>query len=199
MLDVQRVWSSASNLQKKGIRQTMPSSPCGADHAVGACPTPTATLIRRRQNPARSNMRGRRIMTLFSNRDGLRRAVPAYFDFPLPLLLVAALAGGLIACSQPDQSDASNAAANMTVPVRMPPAIVASHTYRCVGGDILYVDFLADETSINVKRGPTGRSLRLAAPAQGLAYVGDGMNLTLDGKDIQLDEPKKPSRMCKRA
>lgn len=115
------------------------------------------------------------------------------------LLMAAPVAGVLVGCSKPDQSNASNAAANMTVPMRMPPAIVASHTYRCVGGEVLYVDFLADETSINVKRGPTGRSLRLTAPAQGLAYVGDGMNLTLDGKDIKLDEAKKPSRMCKRA
>src|SRR3546814_17306370 len=87
-------------------------------------------------------------------------------------LMAAPVAGVLVGCSKPDLSNASNAAANMTVPMRMPPAIVASHTYRCVGGEVLYVDFLADETSINVKRGPTGRSLRLTATAQGLAYVG---------------------------
>src|SRR3546814_18640276 len=81
----------------------------------------------------------------------------------------------------------------------MPPAIVASHTYRCVGGDVLYIDFLADETSINVKRGPTGPSLRLMAAAQGPASVGDGMNLTLNGKDIKLDVPKKTYRTCKHA
>src|SRR3546814_2629033 len=80
----------------------------------------------------------------------------------------------------------------------MPPAIVASHTYRCTGGDVLYVDFLADGTSINVKQRPSGPSLRLPAPSQGLAFVGDGLNLGLNGQDIQIDEPKKPSRLCTR-
>src|SRR3546814_8174222 len=86
---------------------------------------------------------------------------------------------------------------NTTLPIQMPPAIVASHTYRCTGGDVLYVDFLADGTSINVKQRPSGPSLRLTAPSQGLTYVGDGMNLGLNGKDIKIDEPKKPSRMCR--
>lgn len=76
---------------------------------------------------------------------------------------------------------------------------MASHTYRCTGGNVLYVDFLADGTSINVKQRPSGPSLRLTAPSQGLTYVGDGMNLALNGKDIEIDEPKKPSRMCKRS
>lgn len=130
--------------------------------------------------------------------DGFRRGlVPP--RLLVPLLLAVSITGVLIGCSERDQTDASNAAANTTVAIQMPPAIVASHTYRCEGGDVLYIDFLADETSINVRRAPSGRSLRLTAPAQGLAFVGDGMNLTLAGKDIKLDEPKKSSRICKRA
>ncbi|PCE40310.1 MULTISPECIES: hypothetical protein [Sphingomonadaceae] len=136
---------------------------------------------------------------IFSLKDeGLLHRIPPSRRL-FPLLLAVPFVGFLAGCSEPDQTNARNAATNTTASIQMPPAIVASHTYRCVGGDVLYIDFLADETSINVKRGPTGPSLRLTAPAQGLAYVGDGMNLTLNGKDIKLDEPKKPSRTCKRA
>src|SRR3546814_5261429 len=73
----------------------------------------------------------------------------------------------------------------------MPPPIVASHTYRCADGGLLYVDFLQDGTSINVRRQRSGPVLRLSTPAQGLAYVGDGMNLTVSGKEVRIDEPKK--------
>src|SRR3546814_2158567 len=99
------------------------------------------------------------------------------------VLLTVPLAGLLSGCSESDQADTSNMSTNTTLPIQMPPAIVASHTYRCTGGDVLYVDFLADGTSINVKQRPSGPSLRLTAPSQGLTYVGDGMTLGLNGKD----------------
>src|SRR3546814_13995250 len=86
---------------------------------------------------------------------------------------------------------------NTTLPIQMPPAIVASHTYRCTGGDVLYVDFLADGTSINVKQRPSGPSLRLTAPSHGPTYVGDGLNLGLHGKALKTEEPKKPPRTAK--
>lgn len=133
-------------------------------------------------------------MILISSGDGLPRSTALS-----RLLLAASFAGLLVGCSESDQADASNSVTNTTLDVQIPPAIIASHTYRCAGGDVLYVDFLQDGTSINVKRWPSGPSLRLTAPSQGLTYVGDGMNLTLNGKDIKIDGPKKASRICKRS
>lgn len=135
-------------------------------------------------------------MTLVSKGDGWTRRIALSRCL---VLLTVPLAGLLAGCSESDQADTSNTSTNTTLPIQMPHAIVASHTYRCTGGDVLYVDFLADGTSINAKRRPSGPLLRLTAPSQGLAYVGDGMNLTLNGRDIKIDEPKKPSRMCKRS
>lgn len=123
-----------------------------------------------------------------------------YIGLPRYVLLLAVPFAGLLAgCSEKDQADTPDGAANASLPVEMPPAIVASHTYRCSDGSVLYVDFLQDGTSINVRKSGSGPSLRLTAPSQGLAYVGDGMNLTLDGKDIKIDEPKKPLLTCKRS
>lgn len=135
-------------------------------------------------------------MTLMSKGDGWPRRIALSRCL---VLLAVPLAGQLAGCSASDQADTSNTSTKTTAPIQMPPAIVASHTYRCTGGEVLYVDFLQDGTSLNVKRSISGPSLRLTAPAQGLAYVGDGMNLTLNGKDIKIDEPKKPSRLCKRS
>src|SRR3546814_15524432 len=72
------------------------------------------------------------------------------------VLLTVPLAGLLSGCSESDQADTSNMSTNTTLPIQMPPALVASHTYRCTGGDVLYADFLADGTSINVKQRPSG-------------------------------------------
>ena len=105
----------------------------------------------------------------------------------------------LAGCSKKEKREASPTTANATLPVAMPPAIVASHTYRCSDGDVLYVDFLEDGTSINVRWRPSGPALRLTAPSQGLAYVVDGMNLSVSGKEVKVDEPEKASRTCRRA
>src|SRR3546814_6657066 len=94
---------------------------------------------------------------IFSLKDeGLLHRIPPSRRL-FPLLLAVPFVGFLAGCSEPDQTNARNAATNTTASIQMPPAIVASHTYRCVGGDVLYIDFLADDTSINVKRGPTER------------------------------------------
>src|SRR3546814_3772998 len=89
---------------------------------------------------------------IFSLKDeGLLHRIPPSRRL-FPLLLAVPFVGFLAGCSEPDQTNARNAATNTTASIQMPPAIVASHTYRCVGGDVLYIDFLSDETSINVQR-----------------------------------------------
>src|SRR3546814_6373260 len=74
---------------------------------------------------------------IFSLKDEglLHRITPSRRLFPL--LLAVPFVGFLAGCSEPDQTNARNAATNTTASIQMPPAIVASHTYRCVGGDVL--------------------------------------------------------------
>ncbi|ABF54293.1 hypothetical protein Sala_2587 [Sphingopyxis alaskensis RB2256] len=189
----------ASHLREKGTRKTVPASLAARATPWARAPAPTATLWHKRFVIANALecMEGR-VMAFCLKRDGLSHRIAPSRRFAT-LLVAIPFAGVLVGCSGPERAENSEATTNTNVSVQMPPAIVASHTYRCVGGDVLYVDFLADETSIIVRRAPSGPSLRLTAPAQGLAYVGERMNLTLDGKDIKLDEPKKPSQACKRA
>lgn len=135
-------------------------------------------------------------MILISDIDSLRPdgAVSRPMLF-LVVFFVVLLAG----CSDIGEREASNNTANVAPPLAMPPSIVASHTYRCPDGSLLYADFLQDGTSINVRRQPSGPMLRLTAPSQGLTYVGDGMNVALQGKDLRLEEPKRGPFVCKRA
>lgn len=135
-------------------------------------------------------------MTLMCNSDGL--CPGAGFSRHI-LLLAVPVAVLLSGCSEKQEREASTTMVNAPLPVAMPPAIVASHTYRCADGEVFYIDFMHDGTTINVRRWPSDPALRLTAPSQGLAYVGDGMNLTVSGKEVRVDEPKKTSRTCKRA
>src|SRR3546814_10398213 len=85
--------------------------------------------------PVQNSVLERKVMVFLLKGGGAARRIPGSRLIIL-LLMAAPVAGVLVGCSKPDLSNASNAAANMTVPMRMPPAIVASHTYRCVGGDV---------------------------------------------------------------
>jgi hypothetical protein len=72
--------------------------------------------------------------------------------FTLTIAAAAALAGG----SKTDQStsDADNAAANnmaSAAPIELPPSIVASKIYRCKDNSVLYIDWLSDNKSANVR------------------------------------------------
>src|SRR3546814_4175960 len=69
---------------------------------------------------------------IFSLKDeGLLHRIPPSRRL-FPLLLAVPFVGFLAGSSEPDQTNARNAATNTTASIQMPPAIVASHTYRCV-------------------------------------------------------------------
>lgn len=115
------------------------------------------------------------------------------------VLLALPCAALLAGCSGTETADTSSKNQNEAPSVAMPPPIIASHTYRCVGGDIIYVDFLKDGLSINVRQGSSGPSARLTAPAPDSAYAGNGMTLTVSGKDIGVRESGTRSCKCTRA
>jgi len=115
------------------------------------------------------------------------------------IVLPLAFVGLLLGCSEEKPKDRSMTGNMSSSTVAPPPAIVASHSYRCSDDQVIYIDFLANDLSIIIRKSPTGPMLRLSAYAQGVSYVGDdGTNLTLDGKDIKLDEPTREPVTCKR-
>jgi hypothetical protein len=82
-----------------------------------------------------------------------------------PLVITLAVAAALAGCKQeshtivagpPDVNDpAANAASNG--PVALPPAITASKIYRCADNKVVYVDWLADNKTANVRTALGGR------------------------------------------
>ena len=93
--------------------------------------------------------------------------------------------------SDPMAEELANAA-----PVELPPAIQASHTYRCKDNSLAYVDFFTDN-SANVRLGSRDAApTRVKAEEAGAAMTAEGYTLTGSGKSITLAAPGKPSQAC---
>ena len=85
-------------------------------------------------------------------------------------LLVAAAA--LAGCNQSDgDTSANETQKNVAAPVVLPPAIAASHAYRCEDNSLLYVDWYSDGTA-RVKA--SQNEIGTAVPAEEVATVLNG-------------------------
>ena len=102
-------------------------------------------------------------------------------SFTLALVAAAALAG----CNNEDHTIVSdptggpaNAAANADI--KLPPAIVASHKYRCKDNSLISIDWLSDGTANSARVTPEGgTAVSLAQAEPGGPYTAaDGASLT---------------------
>ncbi len=122
-----------------------------------------------------------------------------------PLLLLIA-AAALAGCDQSDHNivaegpydDRANATAN-AAPVVMPPAIVASKTYRCTNNDVVYIDWLADNVSadLRVEEGATPIVLKAAKAGDALKAEGYSLIGLPTATTVTLTRPGKGEQACK--
>lgn len=110
------------------------------------------------------------------------------------LTAAAALAG----CNKDDQT---NAAANEVVnvaPIELPPAILSSKIYRCKDNSVVYIDWLSDNKSANLRSEKNGAAVHVMAPEAGQPMVAEGYSLTgTPTGSITLAVPGKGSQSCK--
>ncbi len=101
----------------------------------------------------------------------------------IAIAAVAALAG----CNNPTQAEneaANEAAANAAnANVKLPPAIVASHKYRCKDNSLLSIDWLSDGTENSARATPEGGAAVTLTQAEADGpYSAEGASLTGDPK-----------------
>ncbi len=111
----------------------------------------------------------------------------------LGLTAVAALAG----CNQEAAAPTANEA--VAEPVVLPPSIVASKIYRCKDNSVVYIDWLSDNKSANVRSDQNGPATHVAAPEAGQPMVAEGYALTGVAADstVNLTRPGKGAQSCK--
>ncbi|MEO7365823.1 MAG: hypothetical protein ABIW03_05850 [Sphingomicrobium sp.] len=115
----------------------------------------------------------------------------------LALTAAAALAG----CNKGAQTNAAAEEANnaaAAVPVELPPAIVASKIYRCKDNSVVYIDWLSDNKSANIRSDKNGAPVQVTGPEAGQAMVAEGYSLTgsATGSNVTLTRPDKGSSSC---
>lgn len=110
----------------------------------------------------------------------------------LPLSAVAAMLV-LGACNKPEPEvidtnpdPMANQIAN-AAPVELPPPVTDSAIYRCKDNSIVYVDFLGDKTSANVRTSKEGAPVQVKAAEKGAAMTGgNGFSVSGTGKTVQI-------------
>lgn len=119
----------------------------------------------------------------------------------LPLLIASAALAG---CNNEPTvvggpaDDGINAAANANV--ELPPSITASKVYRCADNDVVYVDWLSDGKSANIRTEQSGAPTQVVAPNAGEVMTAAG-GYSIEGKatdaSVTIAVPGQAAERCK--
>jgi hypothetical protein len=122
------------------------------------------------------------------------------------MLITLAVAAALAGCNKeshtivagPDVDDnETNTAAH--APVALPPTISASKTYRCADNKIIYVDWLSDNKSANIRTDKAGTPTQVTAAEPGKPMSGpEGFSIdgTSSAKSVKIAVPGHPAQTC---
>ena len=116
-------------------------------------------------------------------------------------ILILTAAAALAGCNEDHTirsgPDEGNVAANAAVV--LPPSIVGSKIYRCKDNSVVYIDWLSDNKSANIRGDRNGPATNVVAPLAGEPMVAEGYSLTgtAAGSSVTLTRPDKGSQSCK--
>src|SRR5881394_2225036 len=97
-----------------------------------------------------------------------------------PLLIMFAAAAALAGCNKEDHTivggppgdNETNATAN--APVALPPSIESSKIYRCADNKVVYVDWLSDNLSANIRTEQGGTPTHVVTVEAGKPMIAAG-------------------------
>ena len=124
--------------------------------------------------------------------------------FLLAIVAAAALAGcnkddhTIVAGGGPVDDQPANAAANANV--QLPPAIAASKIYRCADNKVVYVDWMSDGKSANIRTEKDGSPTPVSAAEAGKPMAGPA-GYSLEGSaaagSARIGVPGHSAQSCK--
>lgn len=131
-----------------------------------------------------------------------RNAGPTMMTKPLPIAAFAALLA-LAACNNepevitanPDPMANELAAAP---PVELPPSVKESHSYRCKDNSVVFVDFLSDDKSANIRTDRADLPKQVTAAAPGEAMTAEGFSLSGTGETVEIAVNGGGAQSCSR-
>lgn len=120
---------------------------------------------------------------------------------PLCVVAAAALAGCHPTTIDPnkDSNDDANVPAAANGPVALPPSIVASKIFRCADNKVIYVDYLSDGKTANIRVDKDGTPTQVTAPEAGKEMTAAG-GYSLTGSSTsstaKIAVPGHPAQTC---
>ena len=123
-----------------------------------------------------------------------------------PLLIMLGAAAALAGCNKENHTivaggpPGDNLAAAENTPVALPPSITASKIYRCADNQVVYVDWLSDGKSANVRTDKGGSPTQVTAPAAGkpmMAAGGYSVEGSASASSAKIAVPGHPAQSCK--
>ena len=122
----------------------------------------------------------------------------------LHIVAVAAL-GLLSACNNNDKPEVVGGPADPmaerlanAAPVELPPSVKSSLQYRCKDNSLLFVDFLSDDKTANLRTEKDGAPTKLVAAEPGKPFTAEGgFEVSGSGKQITVATPGKGAQSCK--
>jgi hypothetical protein len=123
-----------------------------------------------------------------------------------PLIITLAAAAALAGCNKeshtivagPPSDNDTNVATNG--PVELPPSITASKIYRCADNKVLYVDWLSDGKTANIRTDKGGNPTVVTAAEAGKPMTAPGgysLEGTANGSSAKIGVPGHPAQSCK--
>jgi outer membrane lipoprotein SlyB len=119
-----------------------------------------------------------------------------------PLLIALAAAAALAGCNNGNTiggaDNSTNSAEN--APVVLPPTIAQSKIYRCADNKVVYVDWLSDNKSANVRTEAGGMATQVTAAEVGkpmTSPTGFSIEGSPAASSIKAAVPGHPAQSCK--
>ena len=124
-----------------------------------------------------------------------------------PLLITLAAAAALAGCNKESHTivaggpEVNDPATNATEgPVALPPSIVASKIYRCTDNKVVYVDWLSDNKTANVRTEQGGSPTQVSSAGAGKPMTAPG-GYSVEGaataSSAKIAVPGHPAQSCK--
>jgi hypothetical protein len=136
-----------------------------------------------------------------------RRAAKGRIMTRTPLILALGVAAALAGCHKENHTiiagpDGADNDANIVAngPIELPPTVTASKIYRCADNQIVYVDWLSDNKSANVRTDKSGMPTQVTSTEAGQPMSGSGgyaLSGTATASTVKIAIPGHPSQSCK--
>lgn len=121
-----------------------------------------------------------------------------------PLIITFAAVAALAGCNKDNHTivagpDTADNAVVAKTPVALPPSVISSKTYRCADNKIVYVDWLSDNKSANLRteKGASPTQVTAAEPGKAMTAAGGySIEGTSAASSVKIAVPGNASETC---